>query len=166
MLMLGKIEGRKRRGWQKMRWLDGITDFITDVSLSKFQEIVKDKEAWHAAIHGVTKNRTRLSDWTRNNKNCFTMLYWLYLFTCWFVGQHESAPGTHMLPPSWASSYLSPYPAPLGRCRPPGWAPCVIQRLPTSHPFCMWWFMYFSASLSVLPALSPAAACDLITTGL
>ena len=106
-LMLGKIEGRKRREWQKMRWLNGITDFIVDVSLSKLQEIVKDREAWHAAVHGVTKNRTRLSDWTRN-KNCFTMLYWLYLFTCWLIGQHESASGTHA--PSLLSLPPTSYP--------------------------------------------------------
>ena len=62
-LMLGKTEGRRRREWQRMRWLDSITDSM-DTNLSKLQEIVKHREAWRAAVHGLAKNWTRLSDWT------------------------------------------------------------------------------------------------------
>ena len=65
-LMLGKIEGGRRRGWQRMRWLDGITDLM-DVSLSELRELVMDREVWCSVIHGVTKSWTRLSDWTERN---------------------------------------------------------------------------------------------------
>ena len=65
-LMLGKIEGRRRKGWQRVRWLDGITDLM-DTGLGGLRELVMDREAWRAVIHGVTKSRTRLSDWTELN---------------------------------------------------------------------------------------------------
>ena len=80
-LMLGKIEGRRRREQQRMRWLDGITD-STDMSLSKIWEMVKDREAWHAAVHGVAK--ALLSDWTTTTEN-FKLRMWPMVYFYWAV---------------------------------------------------------------------------------
>ena len=92
-LMLGKIEGRRRRGWQRIRWLDGIIDSV-DMSLSKLWDIVKDRETWHAAVHGVTKSWTWLSNYTTTCNKKFGM---------WFSGSSHDLIGKFQ----WVSCFSS-----------------------------------------------------------
>ena len=132
-LMLGGIEGRRRRGWQRMRWLDGIMDLM-DVSLSELQELVMDREAWRAVIHGVTKSQTRLN-WTELNwrvndiehismclfaicisssvkRFCLSSVHFI-MFACFFYcGIFESSLysfGTNPLSDMWFFNIFSPF---------------------------------------------------------